>query len=177
MHLWPGDWQAQLKYMNCRIRVSNKEKKNVSPWASSARVRCIKEVLEQEFWVFWGLIIVAQIMGRKEDLWDKIKPEGKEPRIDYLKHKSEMYHRDIRSFIPHHFADPTKKHAAPWWQITKLMNRYNANQKQTLCVLWISMSLMSPCLRSVLKQEPRGTCLIYPIFFVNQNHLALSSKC
>ena len=26
MHLWPGDWQAQLKYMNCRIRAVNEEK-------------------------------------------------------------------------------------------------------------------------------------------------------
>ena len=81
MHLWPGDWPAQLRYMNCKIRASNDETKNASHRAPSARVRCVKEVSEQKFWIFWGLIIVAQIIGRKGDLWDKVEPEGEEPTI------------------------------------------------------------------------------------------------
>ena len=64
MHLWPGDWQAQLRYINSRIRASNKEKQNTlqEPYSSS-RVWYIKEISEQEFCVFGGLIIVARTMG------------------------------------------------------------------------------------------------------------------
>ena len=153
MHLWPGDWRAQLTYMNSRIRASNNEKKNATRRASSARVRVVKEVSEQEFWIFWGLIIVGRIMGRKGDLWDKIEPEGEEPRIDYSKHMTAMYHRDIRSFVPYLFADPTKKRTDPWWQISKLIDGYNANRRETVCssnlhVLDESMSAFRPQTRA-----------------------------
>ena len=64
-------------------------------------------------------------MGQKGDLWDKIEPEGEEPRINYSKYMCEMYHCDIRSFIPYLFADPIKKQTGDhWWQIAKLIDGY-----------------------------------------------------
>ena len=110
MHLWPGDWRAQLKYMNSRIRAINEEKKN----ASCQRVRFMKEVSDQEFWIFWGLIIVARTMGQKGNLWDKCEPEGEDHRVDYTKYMSESDHKDIRSVIHYLFADPTKQASDPW---------------------------------------------------------------
>ena len=55
----------------------------------------MKEVSEQEFWIFWGLITVARVMGRKGNLWDKCEPEGKDHRVDYSKYMSKSYHKDI----------------------------------------------------------------------------------
>mmetsp|Transcript_109778 Transcript_109778/g.224340 ORF Transcript_109778/g.224340 Transcript_109778/m.224340 type:complete len:137 (+) Transcript_109778:729-1139(+) len=53
MHLWPGDWRAQLKCMNSRIRAINEERTNAS---RRFLVRLLKQVSDQEFWIFWGLI-------------------------------------------------------------------------------------------------------------------------
>ena len=68
IHLWPGNWQDQLKSVNERIKrdyEAEVENKRVG------RVREIHEITENEFWKFWGILIVARIEGRKgERLWD-----------------------------------------------------------------------------------------------------------
>ena len=167
MHLWPGDWRAQLKCMNSRIRAINQQKKR-----GSRRVRGMNEVSEQEFWIFWGLIIVARVMGQKGNLWDKCEPEGEGHRIDYSKYMNEINHRDIRSVIPYLFADPTKQETDPWWQIAKLIDGFNFNRRQYICssnvhVLDESMSAFCPQSRKtgnlphlshiLRKPEPLGT--------------------
>ena len=36
----------------------------------------IKKISYNEFWIWWGLILVAHIEGRNGTLWDKEEPEG-----------------------------------------------------------------------------------------------------
>ena len=136
------------------------------------------------------LIIVARTMGRKGNLWDKCEPEGEDHRVDYSKYMSESYHKDIQSVIPYLFADPTKKRTDPWWQISKLIDGYNANGRETACslnlhVLDKSMSAFRPQTRATgnlphishILCKSQGTCLIYPIFFASLNPLVQNSKC
>ena len=64
IHLWPGDWRAQLTDLNHMIQKEYKEKVRNT---RHGRVKKIHEITEREFWVFWGLILAARLEGRREE--------------------------------------------------------------------------------------------------------------
>jgi hypothetical protein len=50
-------------------------------------------ITEYEFWVWWGLILVARTWGRKGNVWDKAESEGEFPFCDYSEHMSQTRHK------------------------------------------------------------------------------------
>jgi hypothetical protein len=51
----------------------------------------IKEVTEQEFWTFFGIIISARALGRKGDTWDRHEwqDDGILPKANFDEHMNE----------------------------------------------------------------------------------------
>jgi hypothetical protein len=73
IHLWPGCWESQLKNLNNRILISNNEEEQQS---RGGRFRKMNPISPNEFWVWFGIMLVARIEGRKGDVWDNTDPEG-----------------------------------------------------------------------------------------------------
>ena len=130
IHLWPGDWRAQLTEVNHRIHNDYKQKVSAT---RHGRVKKVHEVTEREFWVFWGIILVARLEGRKGGrLWDRSEPEGYGSKVDLSGYMKEHRFIDIKRFIPFLFADDSKKETDPWWQFCNGVENYNKNRKQTI---------------------------------------------
>ena len=55
--------------------------------------RPIKEVTQNELLVFLGLMVMAQIVGRHGDIWDKFQPEGVRLEVNVENHMTQ-YHFD-----------------------------------------------------------------------------------
>ena len=79
VHLWPGDWWEQLIQVNNQIQLENKKimlkRRHVSS-VYQKKSKLLKEITENELWVFIGIMVMAHIVGRKGDMWDKGIPEG-----------------------------------------------------------------------------------------------------
>ena len=105
IHLWPGDWQKQLGRLNKKIDTENEE---LTLGFCRQSVRPIRHVSPNEWWVFYGLILVARIYGRQGNLWDCKAPEGKEPKVDMNDHMLEYRFQQIRKHLPVVFEDPTR---------------------------------------------------------------------
>ena len=52
--LWPGDWRNKLEILNVAIKKHNIDSKPQQP---------VKEADEDEWWMFWGIIILAEKIG------------------------------------------------------------------------------------------------------------------
>jgi hypothetical protein len=52
-HLWPGDWQSQLRKINDAIEKRNQHSR-----------QNLRKVSEHDFWVFIGILIVAAPYGK-----------------------------------------------------------------------------------------------------------------
>ena len=125
IHLWPGDWREQLRRLNLRIRLDNRVKKQAGRMRYP---RLIKEISENEFWIFWGIMLSARTYGRKGgNLWDKEEPEGEDVMINMTKHMSSARHKDIKRYVAFLFADESLKETDPWWQITRGVEEFNKN--------------------------------------------------
>lgn len=121
IYLWPGDWRQQLNNLNKRIALDNRQKRKL-----------IKPISEHEFWVFWGLILLARIEGRCGNLWDSGVAEGMERKVNVKCHMIEYRFKDIRSYIPYLFADTTRKGEDEWWQVSKGIDDFNLNRQNTI---------------------------------------------
>jgi hypothetical protein len=147
IHLWPGDWQAQLKQLNVRIGLDNEIKKRNS--RPGFRNRSVKQISENEFWVWWGVFVSARTYGRKGNMWDRHKPEGEEPKVDYSMHIPEHRFGEIRYYIPFLFADQGCQQDDPWWKFSKGVEEFNTNRKNTVLSSYLkvmdeSMSAFRP---------------------------------
>ena len=71
-------------------------------------IQLIKEITENEFWVWWGLFLVAYIEGRDGNLWDKEKPEGYGHQVNMSDYMLEYRFKQIRHYIAFVFADHNK---------------------------------------------------------------------
>lgn len=172
IHLWPGDWKEQLKVLNIRIQVDNEVLRRHCSH-HHGRPKLTAEITENEFWVWWGLMLTARIMGRKGSLWDRLDSEGLRPRVDFSRHMSENRFEHIRKKMPFLWASNNKKaQGDPWWQFLDAIDEFNKNRKRTvlssfLKVLDESMSAWRPqttalgnlqhlsCIQR--KPEPLGT--------------------
>lgn len=185
IHLWPGDWKEQLQNINDAITKHNeqangtadsrhKRRRVTLPSGQYKRNRTIRKVTEQEFWIFFGLLLFARLFGRVGDIWDRDskKREGYRPTVDASRHMSEYRFAQIRHFVPMMWADESKKDTDDWWQIQKLFDDFNINRTSTVSpcddhVLDEFMSAFKPQTRStgnlphisfvMRKPEPLGT--------------------
>ena len=103
IHLWPGDWRAQLTNLNHHVHQEYKQKVRTT---RHGRVKKVHEITEREFWIFWGIIIAARLDGRKgRRLCDRMEPEGYGAKVDLSRYMKEHQFVDIKRFIPFLFAD------------------------------------------------------------------------
>ena len=107
IHLWPGDWRAQLTDLNHRVHQEYKQKVRTT---RHGRVKKVLEITEREFWIFWGIIIAAWLDGRKGGrLWDRMEPEGYGAKVGLSRYMKEHRFADVKRFIPFLFADESRK--------------------------------------------------------------------
>jgi len=80
IHLWPGDWHTQIQWLNDVIDKRNDEnaaKIRRVGHNQRARLRArIRHISDNEFWIFWGIILAGHVHGRFGELWDNGQPEG-----------------------------------------------------------------------------------------------------
>jgi len=115
-----------------------------------------KLISEREFWVFWGIILVARLEGKQgENCWESKELEGYRAALNLSQYMTCNRHREIRGEIMMIFADVSREHSDPWWKnfSTRTGRRRSAHQA--------SRSLMSPCLRFDRKLERLGTSNIF----------------
>ena len=99
IHLFPGDWKELLRELNDRIRKWNDLKENSA--RKGKRVKGIREISENEFWKWWGIVVAARIHGKKGDLWEKVDGEGYgASRVDLSPFMTHGRFQEIRSWIP-----------------------------------------------------------------------------
>ena len=72
INLWPGNWKSQLDALNELIHFDNNEKMVVKRGGRlSNNNKPMSPISDNEFWIFWGLILVARTHGRRGNIWDK----------------------------------------------------------------------------------------------------------
>ena len=131
IHLWPGNWKAQVARLNLRIRADNRAKQQSS--RTYAQKRLMRDITHHEFWVFWGVTLTARTKGRMGGkLWDKVDPEGYDDKIDMSIHMTESRVKDIKKYIPYLFADATMKEEDPWWQLSNAIKLFNQNRRDKI---------------------------------------------
>jgi Transposase IS4 len=144
--LWPGNWETQLKNLNNRIVRSSYDEQNKG---KVGYCRKTKFISKNEFWIWFGILLVARIEGRKGDVWDKHEPEGYGTKVDMSYLMTRNRFREIRKWIPFLFADDKNKETDDWWQFSGAINLYNENRARriissTVKVLEESMSAFRP---------------------------------
>lgn len=143
LHLWPGDWRTQLKQLNVMVRNDNKLKRK------SNKREYQPPISENEFWIWWGLLLVARVHGRIGKIWDTVDPAGVDFRVDYAQYMPQHRFQFIRHYMSYVFCDPKAKGEDDWWQVIGGINAFNENRKRTVCssalkVLDESMSAFKP---------------------------------
>jgi hypothetical protein len=130
IHMWPGDWKSQLQRLNLRIRLENKLKKATTRYG---RPKIVKEISEREFWVWWGLILMARLEGRQGNLWDKHESEGMKAKVNLSEFMLEYRFNQIRGYIPFLWASNKRKQDGdPWWKFSEAIDEFNANRARTV---------------------------------------------
>jgi Transposase IS4 len=146
IHLWPGNWETQLKNLNYRISKSNVDLQDKS---TVGRCRKMNLISKNEFWIWFGILLAARIEGRKGDMWEKNEPEGYAKKVDLSSFMTRSRFTDIRKWIPFLFADDAKREIDDWWQFSEAVNLYNENRARRIItsmvlVLDESMSAFRP---------------------------------
>ena len=121
IHLWPGDWRVNLQLLNRKMAERRHELKRKNNKKGS------KEVSEKEWWIFWGIIISARVLGeRGGNLYDNVgnKNEGlgflSKTKLDLSKYMFKYRFKEIKRCIGFAWSDETKKEQDNWWQVAHL---------------------------------------------------------
>ena len=115
--LWPGDWREQLDKMNEAVRQAK-----------------IREVEEDEWWTYWGIMIFSAYVGegRPDKLWDKGKnnllPEI--PTIDMTNRMKRYRFDQIKALIPKAFEGDNPQD--PWNPVLALIIGFNNKRAQDI---------------------------------------------
>ena len=138
--LWPGSWREQLAKMNEWIR--NKESGT------------FKEVTQDEWWTFWGIVIFAAKVqkGGVDALWDKGKNKllKELPSIDMSDRMKRYRFENIKRVIP--IAFHGEDEADPWNPIKTLIDGFNNNRARTVAASYCKVHDESMC-----SYKPRST--------------------
>jgi hypothetical protein len=92
----------------------------------------MKEVSENEFWVYHGILIAASLFRRGGmGLWptpsDTMKTMWTKP--DFSQYMTTDRFKVLKRFSPSMFHDPERRETDPWWQIVGLIEDFNANRQ------------------------------------------------
>ena len=146
-HLWPGEEINQLDKMN-------EHRKKMNDLNESRRHVKVKPFIRQEFWTFWGLILASRVVGDEigEKMWQSKRSEGlsgDEKHFDASKYMSLKRFKEMKTAIPHMYADETRKQEDPWWQVILAIEQFNENRSRTVAssnvnVMDESMSAFKP---------------------------------
>ncbi len=68
----------------------------------------IKPISEKEFWIFWGVILAAQVHSQYRDLWDSGLTEGQRHKVDYGTFMKQYWFQQIQEVAVHMWASPEK---------------------------------------------------------------------
>eukprot|EP00978_Attheya_sp_CCMP212_P038794 scaffold195902_cov98-Attheya_sp.AAC.1 len=134
-HLWPGDWRNHLAKMNAAIVKDNSVRMEATRKSKDKRVKFLKEVSENEFWVFHGIMIAASLFRRGGmSLWPTPEESMKSlwTKPDFSRHMTIDRFKVLKRFAPSMFHDEERRETDPWWQIVSLIEDYNANRQSTI---------------------------------------------
>jgi hypothetical protein len=93
--------------------------------------KVIKEMTEQEFWTFFGIVISARALGREGDMWGRHEwqDDGILPKANFDEHMKEHCFEQIRKHVVCIFAEPDKQDKDPWWMMSSAFKQCNKNRK------------------------------------------------
>jgi hypothetical protein len=133
----------------------------------------IKEVTEQEFWMFFGIVVSARALGRKGDMWDRHEwqDDGILPKANFDERMKECHFEQIRKCAVCIFAELDEQDEDPWRMMSSAFKQHNENRKakvmssiektldETMAAFWPQTRNCGdvPNLSSIpLKPEPLG---------------------
>ena len=124
--LWAGDWQKQRQNINDMISTHNT--------SASKGYRKVTHVSENEFWQFFGIMILAGGLGceSSKDLWppkrrDEIPPGFQSAQRSFSAHDANFHKwrfEQLRPFFARMFQDPKMKEEA-WSEIRSAIDGFN----------------------------------------------------
>ena len=95
--------------MMIRLDNSIRERKN-----RTVRKQVVKEITQNKFWKFWGIILCARVHNRQgTKLWDRARAEGVRKPADMSEYMSETCNKQIKKYMSYLFADKTRKGVDP----------------------------------------------------------------
>ena len=123
--LWPGDWKENLKKLNESFDDANSNRPR--------RARKIHHATQNEFWVFFGILLIASIEGvQGGELWkNKGRTEGYRqlPNLDDDIMKQYRF-KEIKKHVSFMWADDfSKTNGDPWWQVIGLTEKFNKSRR------------------------------------------------
>ena len=128
LHLWPGDYRAQVDAMNREILKDNDER------LRRGRSK-VPLVSYREMGVFFGIFLVARLEGKRgSSLWvgNADDGEGYRLQVDISRIMTESRHNQLRSYFDIFFADHLKKGEDAWWKVMGGVNGFNQNRRTTI---------------------------------------------
>jgi hypothetical protein len=120
--LWPGNWRDQIGKVNASIELYNREKKPN---------REIKELTDDEWWTFWGIVIIAAKVGNGgvTHLYDtKVPVIAQLPNVNLADIMPKYRFEHLLKFIHEGFSGDSPED--PWNAVLGLVNGFNDNRAQ-----------------------------------------------
>lgn len=147
--LWPGSWKRQLQNLNGFLKAHNSN-------ATTPTCRHVKEVSQEEWWAFIGIILYAAVAGeggveklfRNNNDDDELPSLFKRPEITCM---TRGRFEKIKTWFPCAFYGDESSDD-PWYKINGFVEGFNKNRHYTIAasVRKIFDELMSPL-------QPRST--------------------
>ena len=132
-HLWPGDWREQLRQLNDKIE--KKQQVNKGSFFGG-RKKVIRLITENEFWTFFGLMLVARLEGKPgQTLWTQSqkKSEGYANRNFNMSAYMKLHRcNELKLHLPYKWADEGLKGSDDWWRIVRVFDWFAENHRRTV---------------------------------------------
>jgi len=74
---------------------------------------------------FFGIIIAAGIHGRFGSIWDNIKPEGQQEKVNHSNWMKQYQFQQICDMVSSMCALPEEKQNDDWWMISCCIGNFN----------------------------------------------------
>ena len=126
IHLWPGDWRSQLEEVNTILLDTERQ---------GRRVKKKKPISENEFFVFFGVLLAARLEGKVGSMWENESTATDQmfsKVVNYTEYMSYTRFKDIRGVMSFVFQDKSKEGLDDWWMILGGINGFNENRKKVI---------------------------------------------
>jgi hypothetical protein len=122
-YLWPGDWMFRLRTLNEKIKKDNLDSRNMNQ-------KIVHPISQNEFWIFFGILLAGRLNGKKGDNNWGAKREGIIEAIDMSKYMKKYRFLQIKKYMSHLYYNKTKENIDPWWQIIDIFDDFNETRKK-----------------------------------------------